>query len=202
MPIPIFLQNNQVPTGALGPVGVPAAPHVLAPAPGGAAPNSGAIAFPMQTQSQNNWCWAAVSSSVSRFFSAASTWTQCRIAETTLGITGCCNNPPAHGCDVPYYLDLALQTTNNLVSWSGPPTKTEIAAEIDTNKRPLCLRVEWSGGAGHFIVIAGFAWQTGSDFLDIEDPYYGLSTYTIASMNSGMYQLGNGTWTHSFYTKP
>jgi hypothetical protein len=203
MPIPGFLQSTQVSMGALAPVGTPGGPpgRGMGP-PAGGGPQSGMIVFVVENQLQTNWCWTAVTTSVSRFFSTASTWTQCRVAETTLSIAGCCQNPPANGCDVPYYLDLALQTTGNFVKWSMPPTKNDIVGEITGNHRPLCLRVAWAGGGGHFIAISGFAWGPANDFIDVEDPAYGPSTVTTASLTNGTYQLGNGTWTHSFFTKP
>ena len=77
MPIPVFLQSNQVPIGALAPLGAlpPSGgpPGSAGPPPGGAG-SSGSIPFAMQFQQQDNWCWAAVSTSVSKFFAGASAW--------------------------------------------------------------------------------------------------------------------------------
>ena len=80
MPIPGFLQSTQVSMGALAPVGTPGGPpgRGMGP-PAGGGPQSGMIVFVVENQLQTNWCWTAVTTSVSRFFSTASTWTQCRV---------------------------------------------------------------------------------------------------------------------------
>ena len=38
-----------------------------------------ALVFNMQAQTESNWCWAATSTSVSRFYCSLSPWTQCKL---------------------------------------------------------------------------------------------------------------------------
>src|ERR1700682_5031054 len=62
--------------------------------------------FIMQPQQESEWCWAAVSSSVERYFSPTSHQTQCMIARGVLGIAGCCGD--ATPCNQPARLQDAL----------------------------------------------------------------------------------------------
>lgn len=157
------------------------------------------LPFTLEDQTQTNWCWAATSVSVSRFYWAASTWTQCKVASAELGRTDCCNSPVPSACNVPYYLDRALTRTQNLSSLLGRVlTWAEIQAEIDGG-RPVGVRVGWSGGGGHFLAIFGYGRQGGQDVVDVDDPIYGVSRISVDTLRNS-YQ-GSGTWTHSYLTR-
>src|SRR5262245_48351627 len=152
----------------------------------------------MQAQTESNWCWAATSTSVSRFYWAMSTWIQCKVAGAELHLNGCCHAPAPAPCNVPWFLDLALTRTNNFVSMTGPLPFNQVQAEIDAG-RPVGARIGWNGGGGHFMVIYGYASAGGVDYFDIDDPIYGKSHLTVARFSTG-YQ-GSGTWTHAYFTK-
>ena len=82
------------------------------------APGVDAIAFAMQTQLQDNWCWAATATSVSDFYDCTSGWTQCILANGILPLPGgedSNSNGTVSACDVPWYLDKALNATSNLL---------------------------------------------------------------------------------------
>ena len=155
--------------------------------------------FSMELQVASNWCWAATSKSVSRYYWFLSGWTQCTIANAELNRTDACNTPIPSGANVPWYLDRALSRTNNFVSITGgQATFAQIRAEIDAG-RPMGARIGWSGGGGHFMVIYGYATWFGEEYVDIDDPIYGKSHLTLADFSTN-YQ-GSGTWTHYYITK-
>jgi len=156
------------------------------------------LPFDMQPQTQTNWCWAATSTSVSIFYRASSTWTQCKVANGELGLTGCCGSPVPGACNVPWYLDRALTRTGNFVSIGGPISFADIVAEPQAG-RVVGARVGWSGGGGHFMVIYGAVTFGHDQFLRIDDPIYGKSQLSLAAFSSN-YQ-GSGTWTHAYRTK-
>ncbi len=158
--------------------------------------------FTMQHQQQTNWCWAADSTSVSHFYNSASAWTQCKVANAELGRTDCCGSGMA-ACNQDGYLDVALGITGNLVNWvqAVEPYST-VEAQVNQH-RPLCVRIGWSGGGGHFIALTGYF---GFDFVffefafvTVDDPWYGRSIVPYSNVVSG-YQ-GSGSWTHSYFTK-
>ena len=156
------------------------------------------LSFNMELQTQSNWCWAATSKSVSRFYSIFSPWTQCKVASKELDKT-CCDSPVPAACNVPWYLDRALTRTNNFVSYqSGPITWEQVKQELEKGL-VVGARIGWSGGGGHFMVIYGVSKSMGLEFLHIDDPIYGKSTLTYNQFATN-YQ-GSGTWTHTYFTK-
>jgi len=158
------------------------------------------LAFTMQAQLQTQWCWAANSVSVSLFYDSASGWTQCAVVNAELGQSTCCQNGSTSQCNQPWYLDLALTRTGNLASWSGgTATIAQVRAEIRRG-RPLGARIGWSGGGGHFVMIAGYRSCDPDQYIDVRDPIYGSSDIPLATFTSS-YQ-GTGSWTHTYYTEP
>jgi hypothetical protein len=156
------------------------------------------INFAMQHQEQTNWCWAAVAASVSAFFNPNTTWTQCAIVNAELGRSDCCTNGSSANCNKPWYLDRALTRTGNFVSMSsGAGTLGDVSQEIDNN-RPLCVRIGWNGGGGHFVALDGY--NRTSNMVAVDDPFYGASDVDLAVFQSSYY--GSGSWTHSYRVKP
>lgn len=157
------------------------------------------LPFNMQAQTESNWCWAATSTSVSHFYWWFSNWTQCRVANSELGHSDCCNSPVPSACNVPWYLDKALTRTNNFVSiMNGQAGFQQVKSEIDAG-RPVGARIGWNGGGGHFMVIYGYSRILNLEFFDIDDPIYGKSHLAVSDFASS-YQ-GSGTWTHTYFTK-
>lgn len=155
--------------------------------------------FNMQAQQQTNWCWAAVATSVALFYNPSSTWTQCTLVNAELGETTCCSNGGSAACNKPWYLDKALQRVGQLDSWSsGAMSFANVRAEID-NSRPLGVRIGWSGGGGHFVVVDGYL-NDASQQVAIEDPWYGASDMSYTAFSSS-YQT-SGSWSHSYETQP
>jgi hypothetical protein len=156
------------------------------------------INFAMQAQQQTNWCWAAVSTSVSAFFDNATTWTQCRVVNGELGRTDCCTQGSSTNCNVPWFLDRALTRTGNLRSMtSGSPTMNDVRQDVDNN-RPLCVRIGWSGGGGHFVAIDGY--NSDLDMVAVDDPWFGASDVALNVLQTA-YQ-GTGSTTHRYRVEP
>ncbi len=126
----------------------------------GGAPTCGnPLRFTMQQQQQTQWCWAAVSVSVNLFYHPASGQTQCAVANVAMGQTTCCQDGSTAQCNQPWFLDQALQIVANLNAWSpGKATLTKVKNQIN-NCRPLCLRIGWNGGGGHFVTMYGYSTQ-------------------------------------------
>jgi Papain-like cysteine protease AvrRpt2 len=156
------------------------------------------LPFNIEFQTQSNWCWAATSNSVSHYYSYLSPWTQCSIASSELGQT-CCNTPVPSPCNVPWYLDRALQRTNNFVSISsGNLSWNQVKAQLQAGL-VVGVRIGWSGGGGHFMIIHGVSKIFNIEYLHIDDPIYGKSVLTYSQFATN-YQ-GSGTWTHYYLTK-
>lgn len=159
------------------------------------------LCFTMQHQEQTQWCWSAVATSVAHYYNSASTWTQCTLVNAELGRTDCCTSPSSGNCNKPWYLQNVLTRVGHLASVSGGATSfADVCTEID-NGRPLGVRIGWSGGGGHFNILACytrnplFVLQS----VQVEDPWYGTSVWDYDTFRTA-YQ-GTGSWTDSFRTK-
>jgi hypothetical protein len=90
--------------------------------------------------------------------------------------------------------------TGNLSSWSaGTATIAQIRSQIRSG-RPLGARIGWSGGGGHFVMIAGYRACDPDEYVDVRDPIYGSSDISLATFTNS-YQ-STGSWTHTYYTEP
>jgi hypothetical protein len=155
MALPSIIANNLISLGALAPTGAPpgGAPMIGAPAGAGAS----SLAFTMHAQQQSNWCWAAVGTSVAQFYTPSSWPQQCDLASQELGQTCCPAGTNPSACDVPWYLDRALQRVGHLKTWAnGAQPMATIQGEINGN-RPLGVRIGWSSGGGHFVALSGYS---------------------------------------------
>jgi Papain-like cysteine protease AvrRpt2 len=150
----------------------------------------------LQRQQQTQWCWAAVSTSVARYF-GDSRWTQCAVVNAELDEDSCCTNGSSPNCNKPWRLDRALERVDALEDKDdGAPDFDAVRDEIDAG-RPVGVRIGWSGGGGHFVVIEGYRHDERS--VAVEDPWTGSSDVPVEQLR-GRYQ-GRGRWTHTYYTR-
>ena len=166
----------------------------------GGAPPIG-VNFRVVPQSQTNWCWAAVSSSVANYFSANS-WTECAVASAEMG-GPCCQQGGSWQCNQPHYLDRALARVGRLRNVAGVVSRGVVEGELN-GRRPLPIRVGWNNGApnggGHFLAISGSSPYGPNDTVfEVTDPIYAVSSITGFALANGGYQQGGGRWTHSYF---
>src|SRR5450755_5091717 len=115
--------------------------------------------FSMQYREQSEWCWAAVSASISSYFGgpagpAGGPWLQCQVASSVLGQPDCCADGSTASCNQDWYLQDGLTCVNHL---GGPPVVgpspfAYVQQEIDAN-RPVAVRIGWypNQDDGHFV---------------------------------------------------
>jgi len=154
--------------------------------------------FSMQKQTQSNWCWAATSTSISHFYHANSTWTQCKVANDQLGRSDCCGSGAGGPCNVYGYLDDALQSVGCFASMNSSTTSwSDIEAQV-LQGRPLGIRVAWSGGGAHFIAATG---TEDNSLVWVSDCGSGTTSLVDYNTLKNSYR-GSGSWTHSYFTQP
>lgn len=154
------------------------------------------IDFRVARQLQTQWCWAAVSSSVSAYYPGGPSWSQCAVASAELG-GPCCQAGGSFQCNQPWYLENALTRVDHLAcAFPAAVASSDVADELNHN-RPVALRVGWSGGGGHFLAIRGIQPGGQDDILYLTDPIYGESLIQRTALLGGGYQ-GSGSWTHSY----
>lgn len=195
MSIPSFLQPAHELT-----VSTSTPAHAAASLAGVASASGSLSGFSMQMQQQDNWCWAAVSTSVAEFFGSTA-WTQCTIAAAELGLD-CCGGDAAAGCNIPWYLDRVLSRVgyfDRMISSNSPfsAVVTEVAAG-----RPLCCRIAWANSTtAHFMTLAGWSTdENGTEYVEVDDPIFGPTHITYQDFKSAYRQPGDA-WTHSYFTR-
>ena len=92
----------------------------------------------MQRQLQDNWCWAAVSTSVAHYF-GKSDWTQCSVVGKEVGDSSCCANGSSAKCNVPWRLEKALKRVKALQKKGDgmPGNLGGVRSEIDKGRPPV-----------------------------------------------------------------
>jgi hypothetical protein len=175
-----------------------------------AATTTGALSFKVQRQEKSEWCWAAVSVSVNRFFRPDSKHTQCAIAGTALGLS-CCDGAqpvPSDSCNAPHALHPVLGRFHLLAADPivNPLTFNQVRTEIDAG-RPVCVLIKWLDNKGqvtdrgHFIALDGYRVTPAQKmFVSITDPFYGSSETAFDHFVNGKggYRDGRGVWFASF----
>jgi hypothetical protein len=161
------------------------------------------LPFTMQQQMQTNWCWAAVSASTSSYFGtppgpSGGPWQQCDVANCALSQTTCCQNGSSAACNQDWYLDQGLTCINHLAgpAVAGPSPYSYVQQEIDSD-HPVGVRIGWSSDGGHFVCLTGYDDSSGTQFVDVDDPWYGPSTYEYNAFSTA-YQSGASSWTHTY----
>ncbi len=155
------------------------------------------LQFVMNLQRLDNWCWAAVTESISLFYIPTSNWTQCSLANIEFDRDDCC--PDNSVCDRQWYLQNSLSRSENLADFlTGNLAFQNIAQQI-SNGHPVACRIGWQNGGGHFIVIYGINQNDPNQWLEIADPMYGNSNYPYDQFRNSY--RGSGKWTHSYLTK-
>jgi Papain-like cysteine protease AvrRpt2/Bacterial tandem repeat domain 1 len=175
----------------------------------GARPVDVNLRFRIQRQQQSQWCWAAVSSSIRRYYQPASTLSQVDLVNQRRGRNDCgqpgpgadgdrCNKPD-NTSDVIDDLGHLAQMQNNSVSFAD--LRGQLAAG-----RPIFCRIEWDGGGRHAVVAAGVE---DGEFVIMCDPGSSsaadasLGTTTVVAYDSLLSNYsGSGNWIGTGYTQP
>lgn len=155
------------------------------------------LRFPIQAQQQSQWCWAGVAASVSRYYVPSTTWTQCLIANQQWGRTDCCGAGATGACNNPSVLGTALTTVGHFDRQTSAQESLQTLENELVAGRPLCIRVGWSGGGGHFVVASGVE---DDGFVWVSDPGGGTTALVDYDTLRTNYR-GSGTWTHSYFTE-
>jgi hypothetical protein len=156
--------------------------------------------FPMEQQKEADWCWNAVAVSVEHYFDPQSTLTQEHFAKQVLGKV----------IDEAFSLALALEDVNRYNGALGGAIRfADIQRQIDANL-PVCVRIAWSEGGAHFVVISGYAISPAGDAqVYVSDPILrngSVITWDYQSFveaYSPTYAKGAaGAWADTYFVTP
>jgi hypothetical protein len=160
------------------------------------------LPFAMETQKREEWCWAAVSVSVARFYDNATEWRQCSLVSEELGVATCCENVAPQECNQPWYLENGLDRVGHFSQKIDASVSfADLMQEID-QERPVGCWVRWPDGTGHFVVVNGYAQDFSvaptAEYVSIRDPRYGNADYPYLKFLTAYRKVG--TWSLSYLT--
>lgn len=157
----------------------------------------------MQYQEQTEWCWSATTVSITLYYDAPSTWTQCTLANNQLGRTDCCTAGNSAPCNEAWYPPTALTATGHFAQTkSGRLSFSELCTQIDEH-RPISVNLQWypANSGGHNLAIDGY--ESGDDsgrpLISIKDPWWGPSTQDYEAF-PGSYN-GGAAWYETYLTQ-
>jgi hypothetical protein len=154
----------------------------------------------MQRQRHSNWCWAAVATSVARFYRPDVKWTQCEVANEQLGSKICCRKGARGKCNKVGHLKYSLRTVEHArrpIEIKRAVPFSKVREEIDADN-PVCVRTVWRGSQmGHFLAIVGHLREC--ELLTIADPFFGSSYWHYRAFREDYRH--SGQWKNSYYTK-
>ena len=167
----------------------------------GAGPTSGALArYTVEHQEQPNWCWAAVTQAVSAFYAAAAVPSQCEIVAKQLTPLECCGADKTGPCNTAWNLDQPLTAAGHYDYRDDSTIAfSDVQTEI-TGERPIGVRIDWGDGTAHFVTIIGWSVATGTDWVDVGDPFSGFVQTPYQTLVSG-YQGSHGNWANTYITR-
>jgi hypothetical protein len=158
--------------------------------------------YQTQIQLLDDWCWAAVTSSVAMRYNNGSPWTQGALAGALLD--GSCSvidqtnagNAPTV-CHKQFDLQTALTQTKNF-AWAlpRPLTLNEVIDQIN-HGFPICCQIYWQAyKQSHYVTIYGY---NGGDVV-IGDPDSGACSLDHTAMVTSGYRTGQ--WIQTLGTQP
>jgi len=97
-------------------------------------------------------------------------------------------------------LEMALRASGHLrrCPLLGPADSNTILAEL-RDGRPVGVRIAWSSGLPHYVVIYGYRFQDGRVEYIVDDPLHGV--IAISDWSLAHSYLCDGRWTHYYLTK-
>jgi ABC-type bacteriocin/lantibiotic exporter with double-glycine peptidase domain len=154
------------------------------------------LAFTIQPQHQSEWCWAAVAASIANFYEGNNKLKQCDIVNKMLILDTCCDDGSSDSCNQQFHLEPTLQRIRHLQrSQPGQPDFAAVVAEM-TAGRPLAVRILWSEGGGHVVVVYGV---TDDRKVHIADPATPHDEILVPF--DGFVYKDIGTWDGSLFTR-
>lgn len=151
----------------------------------------------LERQRQANWCWAAIASSLARYYGGEAV-EQDEIASRVIGVE--CRDPAFdERSNVYATLRDALLAVGCYSDWSpARPSFERIRSEIDAG-RPLCICIEWRTTGLHYVVVTGYH-ERGAE-LRVDDPLYGPSIQRYGDFPR-RYRASGAVWRNTIWTSP
>lgn len=157
------------------------------------------VKFIIQQQAMSNWCWAAVATSMFKYYRPTSPITQPRFVSDILQIPQC-NSPQLPAvCNKQFSLVAALKWLHIYDGWENKPSHPDTIHGALMEQRPVGLLLFNTVNQGHFVVASGIDITPAGTILTFKDPI-GASTRHVpyAMLVNG---FEGSTWTKTYFTR-
>ena len=149
-------------------------------------------------QLQSNWCWAAVTASLARFYQKDPIADQAKLVYSIFNQECYCNGKGCGTCNRPWYVGEALDHLDILQNAvAAPVSQKELMAELKYN-RPVVIVVKWQqSSTGHILVVSGFT--RNHQFLTWDSRGPDMRLLPFKDLCTG-YE-GKSVWVNTFFTQ-
>ncbi len=161
------------------------------------------LGIQVSVQQQTNWCWAAVTTSLARFYGVRNE-EQCKLVDDEIDLQSnlnCCGMSDVAQCNRAYQIPKALRHVGIATSThAGQQSFVELAQQIQDG-HPVVLVLIGSGVAdNHYVLLTGVGPNETLIIKDPKDPIGGVTrSIPYAQFTQGYEQR---FWKGSFFTQP
>lgn len=153
--------------------------------------------YMIDKQLQSNWCWAAITASLARFYKKNDFADQTKLVSTILSNGYCCNGKGCGMCNRPWYVGEALDHVGILRNAIPYPVSQEALIRELACNRPVVVVIKWQQSAtGHILVVSGFT--RSRQFLTWDSRGPGMRLLSFSDLCTG-YE-GKSLWVNTFFT--
>ncbi|HMH33186.1 MAG TPA: papain-like cysteine protease family protein [Puia sp.] len=158
--------------------------------------------YPVERQKMSNWCWAASTVSLCRYYGEGGPLTQQQFVAAMLNMPICSNPFPNPACNKMFDFGIALSKVGHLYldPLEGPLSSQDLANALRSG--PVGCQMLIPGVGGHAVVaVDARADEAGSLFIRVADPGDGTVIVTPYAQLRNNYRGMNGHWVRSYRTK-
>jgi len=156
------------------------------------------------TQEHSQWCWAASSVDVLRWYGKNPT--QCGIVNWAFGRNDACtsasfnwnsyaNQPNSLYGTYGSVQDILASNGVRNQAYASASSWSAVVSDVNAN-RPFVIRFGWYGGGGHIMVGYGYHDLNGTQMIGYMNPWPGEG-YTWSSYSWTVYSAYDHSWTHT-----
>ena len=135
--------------------------------------NEKIINVPWIKQEQSNWCWAACTEMILRYYGKSGIQ-QCELANELFNQSECCLNPASRKCNKPCDIEAVSNLYSRKCIHSEFVDKnvpfSKLQSELDAD-RPIEVFLSWKNKkTGHLVIIRGWRIDDKEEFVHVNDP--------------------------------
>ena len=160
--------------------------------------------FPIERQILSNWCWAACTVSLARFYEGRSRFSQGELVADILNSPACASPLPFPACNQTRDFGDALNRVGHLAAPEVPqPLAPDVLLHILGQGRPVGCQIYFEDAGGHAVIVIGAIADPQRGLLvRVADPGDASILLMSYARFRDSYRGRPGKWVRSYFTKP